>query len=115
MGGFLSLLKKHRRKAVISILYRFRNDMVYSGPEQSYRPEPTPEPIEYSVAVGDEAGSVLIKKITGESITVKTLMEYAASDRKPSDTFTIKKGETLCLTECGLCDAAAQLIITYIE
>ncbi len=100
-------------KVTITVLTEFRNDSVYI-PEEEEMSKPKPEPTVYEVASGDEIDGIRILSANEKRVRVKMYTKFRSSF-KVKDTFTIRRGESVSMSEDGLLDATHNIIITFPE
>ena len=117
--GLMALLSgcSNRRTATLHVTSYFSSDMVFAGEdktaEDASKEEVSPET--YTVKKGDTFSDFTITKITADSVSIRSeYAEYYTDLRKDgalleslgiANEFTLKPGETLVLTDAGLCDA----------
>lgn len=104
--------------ATISVMSVYTNDMVYSEEGEADESAEEPVPEIFTVKKNDVIfyELITIKSAGKNSVKLKTAMEfYDPVTNDPSDTFVLKRGETLGLTEYGLLDATHTLYIQYAE
>ena len=117
--GLMALLSgcSNRRTATLHVTSYFSSDMVFAGEdktaEDASKEEVSPET--YTVKKGDTFSGFTITKVTADSVCIRSeYAEYYTDLRKDgalleslgiANEFTLKPGETLVLTDAGLCDA----------
>ena len=117
--GLMALLSgcSNRRTATLHVTSYFSSDMVFAGEdktaEDASKEEVSPET--YTVKKGDTFSGFTITKVTADSVSIRSeYAEYYTDLRKDgalleslgiANEFTLKPGETLVLTDAGLCDA----------
>ena len=117
--GLMALLSgcSNRRTATLHVTSYFSSDMVFAGEdktaEDASKEEVSPET--YTVKKGDTFSDFTITKVTADSVFIRSeYAEYYTDLRKDgalleslgiANEFTLKPGETLVLTDAGLCDA----------
>ena len=127
--GLMALLSgcSGRRTATLHVTSYFSSDMVFAGEdktaEDASKEEVSPET--YTVKKGDTFSDFTITKITADSVSIRSeYAEYYTDLRKDgalleslgiANEFTLKPGETLVLTDAGLCDATHTVYIDCVS
>ena len=127
--GLMALLSgcSGKRTATLQVTSYFSSDMVFAGEdktaEDSSKEEVSPET--YTVRKGDTFSDFTITKITADSVCIRSeYAEYYTDLRKDgalleslgiANEFTLKPGETLVLTDAGLCDATHTVYIDCVS
>ena len=127
--GLMALLSgcSNRRTATLHVTSYFSSDMVFAGEdktaEDASKEEVSPET--YTVKKGDTFSDFTITKITADSVCIRSeYAEYYTDLRKDgalleslgiANEFTLKPGETLVLTDAGLCDATHTVYIDCVS
>ena len=127
--GLMALLSgcSNRRTATLHVTSYFSSDMVFAGEdktaEDASKEEVSPET--YTVRKGDTFSDFTITKITADSVSIRSeYAEYYTDLRKDgalleslgiANEFTLKPGETLVLTDAGLCDATHTVYIACVS
>ena len=127
--GLMALLSgcSNRRTATLHVTSYFSSDMVFAGEdktaEDASKEEVSPET--YTVKKGDTFSDFTITKITADSVSFRSeYAEYYTDLRKDgalleslgiANEFTLKPGETLVLTDAGLCDATHTVYIDCVS
>ena len=127
--GLMALLSgcSNRRTATLHVTSYFSSDMVFAGEdktaEDASKEEVSPET--YTVKKGDTFSGFTITKVTADSVCIRSeYAEYYTDLRKDgalleslgiANEFTLKPGETLVLTDAGLCDATHTVYIDCVS
>ena len=127
--GLMALLSgcSNRRTATLHVTSYFSSDMVFAGEdktaEDASKEEVSPET--YTVKKGDTFSDFTITKVTADSVSIRSeYAEYYTDLRKDgalleslgiANEFTLKPGETLVLTDAGLCDATHTVYIDCVS
>lgn len=127
--GLMALLSgcSSRRTATLQVTSYFSSDMVFAGEdetaEDTSKEEVSPET--YTVKKGDTFSDFTITKVTADSVSIRSeYAEYYTDLRKDgalleslgiANEFTLKPGETLVLTDAGLCDATHTVYIDCVS
>ncbi|MDD6046644.1 MAG: hypothetical protein PUC97_04335 [bacterium] len=127
--GLMALLSgcSGRRTATLHVTSYFSSDMVFAGEdktaEDASKEEVSPET--YTVKKGDTFSDFTITKVTADSVSIRSeYAEYYTDLRKDgalleslgiANEFTLKPGETLVLTDAGLCDATHTVYIDCVS
>ena len=127
--GLMALLSgcSGRRTATLHVTSYFSSDMVFAGEdktaEDASKEEVSPET--YTVKKGDTFSDFTITKVTADSVSFRSeYAEYYTDLRKDgalleslgiANEFTLKPGETLVLTDAGLCDATHTVYIDCVS
>lgn len=127
--GLMALLSgcSGRRTATLHVTSYFSSDMVFAGEdktaEDASKEEVSPET--YTVKKGDTFSDFTITKVTADSVSIRSeYAEYYTDLRKDgalleslgiANEFTLKPGETLVLTDAGLCDATHTIYIDCVS
>lgn len=127
--GLMTLLSgcSGKRTATLQVTSYFSSDMVFAGEdktaEDTSKEEVSPET--YTVRKGDTFSDFTITKITADSVSIRSeYSEYYTDLRKDgalleslgiANEFTLKPGETLVLTDAGLCDATHTVYIDCVS
>ena len=127
--GLMALLSgcSNRRTATLHVTSYFSSDMVIAGEdktaEDASKEEVSPET--YTVKKGDTFSGFTITKVTADSVCIRSeYAEYYTDLRKDgalleslgiANEFTLKPGETLVLTDAGLCDATHTVYIDCVS
>lgn len=127
--GLMALLSgcSGRRTATLHVTSYFSSDMVFAGEdktaEDASKEEVSPET--YTVRKGDTFSDFTITKVTADSVSIRSeYAEYYTDLRKDgalleslgiANEFTLKPGETLVLTDAGLCDATHTVYIDCVS
>ena len=127
--GLMALLSgcSGKRTATLQVTSYFSSDMVFAGEdktaEDASKEEVSPET--YTVRKGDTFSDFTITKITADSVSFRSeYAEYYTDLRKDgalleslgiANEFTLKPGETLVLTDAGLCDATHTVYIDCVS
>ena len=127
--GLMALLSgcSGKRTATLQVTSYFSSDMVFAGEdktaEDTSKEEVSPET--YTIRKGDTFSDFTITKITADSVSIRSeYSEYYTDLRKDgalleslgiANEFTLKPGETLVLTDAGLCDATHTVYIDCVS
>lgn len=127
--GLMALLSgcSGKRAATLHVTSYFSSDMVFAGEdktaEDASKEEVSPET--YTVKKGDAFSDFTITKVTADSVSIRSeYAEYYTDLRKDgalleslgiANEFTLKPGETLVLTDAGLCDATHTVYIDCVS
>ena len=127
--GLMALLSgcSGKRTATLQVTSYLSSDMVFAGEdktaEDTSKEEVSPET--YTVRKGDTFSDFTITKITADSVSIRSkYSEYYTDLRKDgalleslgiANEFTLKPGETLVLTDAGLCDATHTVYIACVS
>lgn len=127
--GLMALLSgcSGRRTATLHVTSYFSSDMVFAGEdktaEDASKEEVSPET--YTVKKGDTFSDFTITKVTADSVSIRSeYAEYYTDLRKDgalleslgiANEYTLKPGETLVLTDAGLCDATHTVYIDCVS
>ena len=127
--GLMALLSgcSGKRTATLHVTSYFSSDMVFAGEdktaEDASKEEVSPET--YTVKKGDTFSDFTITKVTADSVCIRSeYAEYYTDLRKDgalleslgiANEFTLKPGETLVLTDAGLCDATHTVYIDCVS
>ena len=131
--GLMALLSgcSGKRTATLQVTSYFSSDMVFTGEDETAedankdasKEEVSPET--YTVKKGDTFSDFTITKITADSVSIRSeYAEYYTDLRKDgalleslgiANEFTLKPGETLVLTDAGLCDATHTIYIDCVS
>ena len=127
--GLMALLSgcSGKRTATLHVTSYFSSDMVFAGEdktaEDASKEEVSPET--YTVKKGDTFSDFTITKVTADSVSIRSeYAEYYTDLRKDgalleslgiANEFTLKPGETLVLTDAGLCDATHTVYIDCVS
>lgn len=131
--GLMALLSgcSGKRTATLHVTSYFSSDMVFAGEDETAedankdasKEEVSPET--YTVKKGDTFSDFTITKITADSVFIRAeYAEYYTDLRKDgalleslgiANEFTLKPGETLVLTDAGLCDATHTVYIDCVS
>lgn len=127
--GLMALLSgcSGKRTATLQVTSYFSSDMVFAGEdktaEDASKEEVSPET--YTVKKGDTFSGFTITKVTADSVCIRSeYAEYYTDLRKDgalleslgiANEFTLKPGETLVLTDAGLCDATHTVYIDCVS
>lgn len=131
--GLMALLSgcSGKRTATLQVTSYFSSDMVFAGEDETAedankdasKEEVSPET--YTVKKGDTFSDFTITKITADSVFIRAeYAEYYTDLRKDgalleslgiANEFTLKPGETLVLTDAGLCDATHTVYIDCVS
>ena len=117
--GLMALLSgcSNRRTATLHVTSYFSSDMVFAVDDETAEDTNNEEvsPDGYTVKKGDTVSGFTITKVTADSVCIRSeYAEYYTDLRKDgalleslgiANEFTLKPGETLVLTDAGLCDA----------
>ena len=127
--GLMALLSgcSGKRTATLQVTSYFSSDMVFAGEDKTAEDASKEEvgPETYTVRKGDTFSDFTITKITADSVSIRSeYAEYYTDLRKDgalleslgiANEFTLKPGETLALTDAGLCDATHTVYIDCVS
>ena len=127
--GLMALLSgcSGKRTATLQVTSYFSSDMVFAGEDKTAEDASKEEvgPETYTVRKGDTFSDFTITKITADSVSIRSeYAEYYTDLRKDgalleslgiANEFTLKPGETLVLTDAGLCDATHTVYIDCVS
>ena len=127
--GLMALLSgcSGRRTATLHVTSYFSSDMVFAVDDETAEDTNNEEviPDVYTVKKGDTFSGFTITKVTADSVSIRSeYAEYYTDLRKDgalleslgiANEFTLKPGETLVLTDAGLCDATHTVYIDCVS
>lgn len=127
--GLMALLSgcSNRRTATLHVTSYFSSDMVFAVDDETAEDTNNEEviPDVYTVKKGDTFSGFTITKVTADSVCIRSeYSEYYTDLRKDgalleslgiANEFTLKPGETLALTDAGLCDATHTIYIDCVS
>ena len=127
--GLMALLSgcSNRRTATLHVTSYFSSDMVFAVDDETAEDTNNEEviPDVYTVKKGDTFSGFTITKVTADSVSIRSeYAEYYTDLRKDgalleslgiANEFTLKPGETLVLTDAGLCDATHTVYIDCVS
>lgn len=127
--GLMALLSgcSNRRTATLHVTSYFSSDMVFAVDDETAEDTNNEEviPDVYTVKKGDTFSDFTITKVTADSVCIRSeYAEYYTDLRKDgalleslgiANEFTLKPGETLVLTDAGLCDATHTVYIDCVS
>ena len=127
--GLMALLSgcSNRRTATLHVTSYFSSDMVFAMDDETAEDTNNEEviPDVYTVKKGDTFSGFTITKVTADSVCIRSeYAEYYTDLRKDgalleslgiANEFTLKPGETLVLTDAGLCDATHTVYIDCVS
>ena len=127
--GLMALLSgcSNRRTATLHVTSYFSSDMVFAVDDETAEDTNNEEviPDVYTVKKGDTFSGFTITKVTADSVCIRSeYAEYYTDLRKDgalleslgiANEFTLKPGETLVLTDAGLCDATHTVYIDCVS
>lgn len=127
--GLMALLSgcSGKRTATLQVTSYFSSDMVFAGEDETAEDTNNEEviPDVYTVKKGDTFSGFTITKVTADSVFIRSeYAEYYTDLRKDgalleslgiANEFTLKPGETLVLTDAGLCDATHTVYIDCVS
>ena len=127
--GLMALLSgcSGRRTATLHVTSYFSSDMVFAVDDETAEDTNNEEviPDVYTVKKGDTFSGFTITKVTADSVSFRSeYAEYYTDLRKDgalleslgiANEFTLKPGETLVLTDAGLCDATHTVYIDCVS
>lgn len=127
--GLMALLSgcSGKRTATLQVTSYFSSDMVFAGEDETAEDTNNEEviPDVYTVKKGDTFSGFTITKVTADSVSIRSeYAEYYTDLRKDgalleslgiANEFTLKPGETLVLTDAGLCDATHTVYIDCVS
>lgn len=102
-----------KKTATISIINDFFSSMEYV-PDEELERMPEPVPAAYTVKAGDSVEGLKIVSVSNAEVQLETPGEYFDGQNYAA-VFTVRRGETIRITEVGLMDASHTYTVSYPE